>query len=83
MLLSRLKPILNALANEELTLQEISYKDEQQAKDFLQENHQVDLVVHFSQGTIDFYIYELNAKSAKAMQVFSASTFLSGEPHPS
>ncbi len=64
------KPILNALANEELTLQEISYKDEQQAKEFLQENHQVDLVVHFSQGTIDFYIYELNSKSAKAMQVF-------------
>ena len=64
------KPILNALANEELTLQEISYTDEQQTKEFLQENHQVDLVVHFSQGAIDFYIYELNSKSAKAMQVF-------------
>lgn len=63
-------PILSAIKDQELYLEDVVFTDDEDTKQFLKDNRDVDMVVHFAQGSVDLFILETNSKSAKAMQVF-------------
>jgi ABC-2 type transport system permease protein len=63
-------PILSAIEAQDVTIQNISFTDDQETNEYLKQNRDVDMVIHFFQGSVDLFILETNSKSAKAMQSF-------------